>query len=73
MLKKVTNCSLPSLRMTPEESTLNGRNEEKVEFPVFIAEKVDRPWGSDEVLFGEAHSSTSWKKLAIVLYQVVQN
>lgn len=68
MLKKVINCFLLFLRMILEEFILNGRNGEKVEFFVFIVEKVDRLWGSDEVLFGEAYLLIFWKELAIVLY-----
>ena len=49
----VTSCSLSSLRITAEEFTLNARNGEKAELPIFIAKEVDKAWGRDEVSLGE--------------------
>lgn len=49
----VASCSLSSLRITAEESTLNARNGEKAALPIFIAKEVDKAWGCDEVLLGE--------------------
>lgn len=49
----VTSCSLSSLRITAEESTLKARNGEKAALPIFRAKEVDKAWGRDEVLLGE--------------------